>query len=649
VGHRLDKPLLSAVGRILRRGTTEWPLSPADIESLAADDPPSLPDALYACVTIAAPSQQALDSGDFLVLMNGVGGPSGANWLGRFCHGDPTLRDHVRAHLREEESLRPEAIFAEIVHLPEGRMGNVLCRPLLRQHEIAYAGRSGAAEGRQILVSDLVVSVRRRRVTLRSKRLGREVIPRMTTAHNWSAAELGVYRFLCALQHRESELGWKWGTLENTLQFLPRVTFGRAILAPARWNLGKSDWRELERPSLAARFEAMQQLRKRLGLPRWVSLGDHHNLYPIDLDNVLSVESCRGLLRLREHATFFEMIPAPGDMGPFGPDGAFCHEIVLPFTRKRPAETSTTAKSPERVTPPRSAPRSTRRFLPGSEWLYAQIHTGTATADRILVDIIAPLMDDSSLVGDGHWFFLRYDEPDHHIRLRVQGEPGRLVGRVLPRLMGALAPSLDDRSVRSVKLDTYDREIERYGGPVGIGLSEAVFKADSEAVLAILRDFRGDAAADARWKLTLRGMHDLLDDLHLGLHERLALTTELRDRFAEEHRADTRLERQLGATFRKERLELESLMKNGSERFSAGCRAFATRSQRLGEVMARLRSASSAGELTCSLSEIAASYLHMHANRMLRSDQRAHEMALYDFLSRLYQSETARAKRTERA
>jgi thiopeptide-type bacteriocin biosynthesis protein len=581
------------------------------------------------------------------VLMNGVGGPSGANWLGRFCHGDAALRDHVRAHLRQEESLRPDAIFAEIVHLPEGRMGNVLCRPLLRQYEIAYAGRSGAAEGRQILVSDLVVSVRRRRVTLRSKRLGREVVPRMTTAHNWSAAELGVYRFLCALQHRESELGWKWGTLENTLSFLPRVTSGRAILAPARWNLSKSDWRELERPSLAGRFEAMQELRTRLGLPRWVSLGDHHNLYPIDLENVLSVDSCRGLLRSRERAAFFEMIPAPGDVCAFGPDGGFCHEIVVPFTRKRAAETVTPGRSPERVTARRSIPDTTRSFMPGSEWLYAQIHAGTAAADRILVDVIAPLMQKVRL-GET-WFFIRYDEPDHHIRLRIQGEPKSLMGSVLPRLMDGLAPFLQDRSVRSVKLDTYDREIERYGGPIGIELSERVFQADSEAVLSILRDFQGDAAADARWKLTLRGMHDLLDDLQLGVDEKLALTTELRERFAEEHRADIRLERQLGASFRKERLELESLVKNGSERFSAGCRAFAIRSQSLRDVMARLRIASSAGDLTCSLSEIAASYLHMHANRMLRSEQRAHELALYDFLARLYQSEVARAKRMERS
>jgi thiopeptide-type bacteriocin biosynthesis protein len=649
MGHRLDKALLSAMGPILRNGAAEWSLSAADIENLATDDAPNLPDALYACVTIAAPSQRALDSGDFLVVMNGVGGPSGANWLGRFCHGDPALRDHVRAHLREEESLRPDAIFAEIVHLPEGRMGNVLCRPLLRPHEIAYAGRSGAAESRQILVSDLLVSVRGRRVTLRSKRLGREIVPRMTTAHNWSAAELGVYRFLCALQHRESELGWKWGTLEHTMQFLPRVTHGRAVLAPARWNLSKSECRELERPSLAARFEAVQELRTRLGLPRWVSLGDHHNLYPIDLDNVLSVESCRGLLRSRERATLFEMTPAPDDICSSGPDGAFCHEIVLPFVRRGPAETPNVLPSPERMTVRRPVTQVTRRFLPGSEWLYAQIHAGTAIADRILVDIVAPLMEESSRFGDGPWFFIRYDEPDHHIRLRIKGEAGRLTGSVLPRLLGALAPLLDDRSVRSVKLDTYDREIERYGGPIGIELSERVFQADSEAVLSILRDFRGDASADARWKLTLRGMHDLLDGLELGVQERLALAADLRDRFAEEHRADVRLDRQLGATFRKERLELEALMKNGSERFSAGCRAFAVRAERLRDVMARLRSASSAGELTCSLSEIAASYLHMHANRMLRSQQRAHELVLYDFLARLYQSETARAKQVQRA
>ena len=38
------------------------------------------------------------------------------------------------------------------------------------------------------------------------------------------------------------------------------------------------------------------------------------------------------------------------------------------------------------------------------------------------------------------------------------------------------------------------------------------------------------------------------------------------------------------------------------------------------------------------------SYLHMHANRMLRAAHRAQEAVLYHFLERLYESRVARQK-----
>ena len=34
----------------------------------------------------------------------------------------------------------------------------------------------------------------------------------------------------------------------------------------------------------------------------------------------------------------------------------------------------------------------------------------------------------------------------------------------------------------------------------------------------------------------------------------------------------------------------------------------------------------------------------MHVNRLIRSAQRAHELVLYDLLTRLYESQVARAK-----
>ena len=87
--------------------------------------------------------------------------------LGRFCHGDELFERHVAEHLRAEESLQPEAIFAEVVHLPEGRVGNVLLRPVLRGYEIPYLGLSGAASEKQIPITDLRVSVVGDRIVLR--------------------------------------------------------------------------------------------------------------------------------------------------------------------------------------------------------------------------------------------------------------------------------------------------------------------------------------------------------------------------------------------------------------------------------------------------------------------------------------------------
>ena len=42
--------------------------------------------------------------------------------------------------------------------------------------------------------------------------------------------------------------------------------------------------------------------------------------------------------------------------------------------------------------------------------------------------------------------------------------------------------------------------------------------------------------------------------------------------------------------------------------------------------------------------ELALTFLHMFTNRLLRSEGRAHEVVLYDFLSRLHQSRAARGK-----
>src|SRR6185503_12472324 len=109
--------------------------------------------------------------------------------------------------------------------------------------------------------------------------------------------------------------------------------------------------------------------------------------------------------------------------------------------------------------------------------------TGTATADRVLC-ALRPVVDQALASGAADaWFFLRYGDPDWHVRLRFHGAPARLVAEVLPSLHEAMAPLLADGRAWKVVLDTYEREVERYGGGVGVALAERLFDADSRAAL----------------------------------------------------------------------------------------------------------------------------------------------------------------------
>ncbi|MEM7357296.1 MAG: lantibiotic dehydratase C-terminal domain-containing protein, partial [Acidobacteriota bacterium] len=68
------------------------------------------------------------------------------------------------------------------------------------------------------------------------------------------------------------------------------------------------------------------------------------------------------------------------------------------------------------------------------------------------------------------------------------------------------------------------------------------------------------------------------------------------------------------------------------------------RSERLAPIRDELQALEKAGRLSPPLSDLVSSYIHMFTNRMLRSQGRAHEMVLYDFLHRINQSRAARKK-----
>jgi thiopeptide-type bacteriocin biosynthesis protein len=637
--------LMRKLLEVTRSGGQEIVLEEADLAGLPAKVAP-LPDSFAALAAVAAESQQSLEMGRFRVFLDLAFGPSGARLLGRFCHGDEVLSRHVNAYLRVEEAHLPEAIFAEIVHQPEGRTGNVLLRPLLREYEIPFLGTSGAAPERQIPLDDLLIAVEGSRVVLRSRRLGREVVPRLSTAHVYGGTKnLSTYRFLCALQEQgvAGYLNFSWGPLDAA-EFLPRVTYGKVVLSRARWRLGEARLLPLSAARGDEVFAQVQVLRDALGLPRHVLFTDGENQLPVDLDNVLSIEALAQQVRDRQQVVLTEFFPGPDELCALGPKGAFVHELVVPFQRL-PAGPGAEV-SPQNGRSMTQPMQIQRRFPPGSEWLYAKLYAGPDHVEKALRALLPVLRSARSSGAADQWFFLRYGDPDWHLRLRLHGAPGRLRGEVQPAIEQAASSLLSAGWAWRIQLDTYEREIERYGGEEGILLAERLFHAGSEAVLDLLNFLSGDAGEDGRWRLALLSLDCLLRGLGLTIKERLVVLRQVRGEFAREFRVDATLDRQLGERYRRERPRLERLL-GGADGPGPQVRAVLDRyGSQVAAIGVDLRICAGAGRLNVPLLHFAADQLHMQMNRCFRSAARAHELVVYDFLARLCESQVARTQRS---
>ena len=633
--------LLRKLEETCARGAEVLTLDDADLASLRTGDQPPFPDAFHALLSLAAGSEEELRRGDAEVHLMSYFGPSGARLLGRFCHADATLRGKVEEHLRAEEAFEPGALYAEIVHLPEGRVGNVLARPVLRGWEIPFLGRSGAPQERCISISDLRVSVTGREVVLRSASLGCRVIPCLTTAHSLHARNLSLYRFLALLQTQNtlSGLTWDWGPLE-AMRFLPRVTCAGVVLARARWRIPTPALQSLP-PGQAPRFRALQEWRDRHRLPRWTLLSEGADKeLMIDFENVLSLDVLAAALRNRTETVLYEPFPGTDRLPVAGPEGHFFHEIVLPFVSRR---------APSLPRPARAAAAPARRsFSPGSEWLYFKLYTGTSTADQILCEVVRPVARHALAAGAADlWYFIRYRDPAWHLRVRLHGDPARLNREILPMMQAAAADLLARDRLWKLQIDTYDREVERYGGPQGIVLAEKIFHLDSEAVVEILGSLEGDEGATARWLLALCGIDRLLDDLGFAGEEKVRQAQAMRDSSFHQLHGNPQLRDQMADRLRRERPRLEKLLAGdpGDDPMLAhGLAMLTERSRRLAPVAAVLRSEIAADRLTAPLASLAGSFCHMFTNRLLRSEGPSHEVLLYDFLHRLLQSKAARAQ-----
>ena len=170
---------------------------------------------------------------------------------------------------------------------------------------------------------------------------------------------------------------------------------------------------------------------------------------------------------------------APGPDAYGWADGR-AHEICIPLTSTSPPLPSPPAA---RISRTRITGRD-HGHLPGcSRWLYLKVYGHPARQDDVLARVSGLLAgwDDPP-----PWWYLRYRDPDPHLRLRLLLPDAAAYGRAAADA-GTWAAGLRDAGLaRHIVFGTYYPETGRYGSGAAMTAAESVFAADSAAALAQL-------------------------------------------------------------------------------------------------------------------------------------------------------------------
>ncbi|HZX04041.1 lantibiotic dehydratase [Kribbella sp.] len=448
-------------------GSGEVVLTDAVLDLLQTSGAADLPSELELGAELVADSPAALDAGEYQVVMSSfLHSPRAGALTGRFSYlldAAPLVTAGAGGALAAQvEFQAAQARSANVTRVPR------------RLTYVVTAGQFTPDDPTVLGVDDLLVGATHERLYFWSDRLGAEIVP--ATFHMLDSRHLApnVVRFLreVAGTRERGCLPWSWGRVGELFPFVPRVRRGRVIFSPARWRpapelletaVDDEVWR--------GRLDAW---RKRWRVPTQVYLTFADHRVGLDLEAPLHQRLLRHELGRRPDATLVE--PAGGSFGA-GWLAGHAHELVVALRSPVPERLRRSPRPPHAVRSP-----ARLRYYPGGEWLYAKLYAPEDRHDQLTthgLDVLRKALPEDV----DRWFFLRYRDPEPHLRIRLHGG-GTAVGDVIHDwAMDLCTAGLAQRLV----LDTYEPELARYGGPEAMEAAERAFHADSEAVLDELR------------------------------------------------------------------------------------------------------------------------------------------------------------------
>ncbi|ARF67705.1 hypothetical protein B7C51_07500 [Paenibacillus larvae subsp. pulvifaciens] len=228
-----------------------------------------------------------------------------------------------------------------------------------------------------------------------------------------------------------------------------------------------------------------------------------------------------------------------------------------------------------------------------------------------------------------------------HIRLRFHGNSEHLTAELLPEVYRWALYLQQEGLLTRLVVDTYEPEIERYGGPALIGLAESVFATDSQTTALWLGLKRTGQIGLSMEMIGTISVIDIMEQFNVPFADQLKLLDSMafRKEYLEEFRKERRLYLSLGDSFH----DWENLLKHRDGKILyEGMKA---RRHALRQYQKAVRDQEEDGLLYNSFYNILSSMIHLHLNRLLGIDRRREKKVLTLALHTLYNLQYIRGNR----
>jgi lantibiotic biosynthesis protein len=558
------------------------------------------------------------------ILLKSVGCTTALNLIGRFCADNAEINKLANEIAAQEKNYFSDSIIAEIAHIPEKRIGNILIRPHFFDYEITYLSNSQLTESKQINIEELLIGIVDGEVILYSKKLKKRIIPRLSNAHNYFENSLPIYNFLCSIQHQGlPTLKLDLGEVYKNLIFTPRIRYQNIVFKLASWKFPQKYLAEVKN------FESFKTFCQYWKLPKYMAITEGDNELVIDTTSTIGFDLIVDANAKSKSILLNECLQFGNDPTNVAKQNAFTNQIIVPFHKIGLA-----ASINNLIFDP---PKIQRSFELGSNWLYLKLYCGTNIAEAWLAQLFVVINQLAAEKKLNKWFFIRYNDPHAHIRLRLKLTDVQYNGEVIQQIQQLLNES--QLPIWKIQYDTYERELERYGQQF-IDNAETLFHLDSQNYATILLKHNW-LSEPMRWLAVIYNVDFWLKQFFPAILDRLAVIERIKESFAAEFGNDPTVKQNLSNFYRNNKEQLEQIfVENKLDSDFSKLEKLLSKNKKA--IQANIKILSKNEYL--SLPNLASSCLHMHINRWHLSNQRLNEYFIYDCLFKINRSIIGKAK-----